>query len=99
MYYGTTISSKSLYQILNKIDTLTSNFGAQIPPMVNDRNGFPSVLQPTIIIKLNNWICIINYQRLIYIKNIPTMYVTTSFNQIKKTSFGPLGKRDVVCSE
>ena len=31
MYYGPPISSKTLYQILNKIDEFTSNFGAQIP--------------------------------------------------------------------
>ena len=31
MYYGVPITSIILYQILNKIDTLTSNFGAQIP--------------------------------------------------------------------
>ena len=47
MYYGLPITSESLYKILNKIDTLTSNFWAQIPPGVNDRNGFPSVLKPT----------------------------------------------------
>ena len=32
MYYGLPITSASLYQILNKIYALTSNFGAQIPP-------------------------------------------------------------------
>ena len=53
MYYGLQITSISLYKIMNKIDALTSNFGAQIPPGVNDRNGFPSVLQPTQILKLN----------------------------------------------
>ena len=31
MYYGLPIASKILYQILKKIDALTSNFGAQIP--------------------------------------------------------------------
>ena len=31
VYYGIPITSGSLYQILNKIDALTNNFGAQIP--------------------------------------------------------------------
>ena len=34
MYYGLPITSEIPYQILNKIDALTSNFGAQIPPGV-----------------------------------------------------------------
>ena len=82
MYYGLPINSTILYQILNKIDALTSNFGAQIPHGVNDRNGFPSVLKPALIMKLNHWICIIHYQILKYINNIPPMVVITSFNQI-----------------
>ena len=53
MYNFLPITSSSIYQIMNKIDALTSNFGGQIPPGVIDRNGFPSVLQPTIILKLN----------------------------------------------
>ena len=64
MYYGLTITSESLYQILNKIDALTSNFGAQIPPG-NYRNGLPNVQKPTQIIKLRKGICIRNKQRLI----------------------------------
>ena len=67
---------------MNKIDSLTGNFGAQIPPGVNDRNGFPSVMKTTIIMKFNNFICIINYNRLIYITNQPTRAVITSFNQM-----------------
>ena len=82
MYYGLPITSESLYQILNKIDALTSNFGAQIPLRVNDRNGFPSVLQPTRILKFKQGICRRHYQRLIYITNRPPMVVITSFNQI-----------------
>ena len=51
----------SLYQILIKIYALTSNFGAQIPPEVNGRNGFPNVKKPTQIIKLKQFMCRINY--------------------------------------
>ena len=82
MYYGLPITSASLYQILNKIDALTSNFGAQIPPGVNDRNGFPCVLKTTPIIKLNKCIFIIHYNRIIYMTNRPFMAVITSFNHI-----------------
>ena len=65
MYYGIPITSSILYQIMNKIDALTSNFGAQIPPGLNDRNGFPSVLKLTLILKFKKDICIIHYERLI----------------------------------
>ena len=82
MYYGLPITSEILYQILNKIDALTSNFGAQI---------FPSVLQPTLIINFKKGIFIINYHILIYITNRPPMAVITSFNQIYKLVFDPWG--------
>ena len=91
MYYGLPITPASLYKILNKIDALTSNFGGQIPPGVIDRNGFPSVLQPTLILKFKQGICIIHYQGLIYITNQTPMAVITSFNQIYKLVLDPWG--------
>ena len=57
MYYELPITSSSLYQILNKIDALTSNFGAQIPPS-NGRNGLPNIQKPTRILKLRKGIWI-----------------------------------------
>ena len=57
-------------------------FWAQIPLKVSGRNGLPNVQKPTKIIKLNNGMCIIHFNRLIFITNRPRMALITSFNQI-----------------
>ena len=60
---------------------LLAIFGSN-PLGVSGRNGFQNVQKPTLIIKLNHGLCMVHYNRLLFITNRPRMAVITSFNQI-----------------